>query len=138
MASEGTEQALAEVAPSQAMVEEGEMQVEEEEDEASERGEAELQNEDITQPHPSQAQAQSQPKPKARSAPQVVVREIGKTLLPLARVQRIMKADKVRLTSQWDVCLMVSSNSPSARKRPLYSSQSQPYVASVAHSGQLF
>ena len=41
---------------------------------------------------------QSQNEPKSK--PKTLMREQGKTVLPIARVQRIMKADKVR---RWTV-----------------------------------
>jgi hypothetical protein len=51
-------------------------------------------------PPPPKAKPVDQPKGKATAKPTAsFVRESGKSLLPISRVQKIMKADKVRAPS---------------------------------------
>jgi len=97
-------------------------EAEEEEEEAEEGGEMEPQNEDTVQLDPSQAQ--SRPK-RARVAPQVVVRETGKTLLPLARVQRIMKADKQLPVCAKEATILIAIATEEFIKRLILSANAQ-------------
>jgi hypothetical protein len=79
---------LEETQPTQIPIAEEEFQeIEEEEqvEEANEEGETGDQQ-------TGKKNSQNEPKLK----PKTVIREQGKTVLPIARVQRIMKADKVR------------------------------------------
>lgn len=66
------------------------------EEEEIETGETQTLGEDVdgTQSKTSEKKVGTKARAPAKPKP-VVVREQGKTLLPLARVQRIMKADKV-------------------------------------------
>ena len=51
-------------------------------------------------PPPPEEKLVDQPKGKATAKPTAsLVREPGKSLLPISRVQKIMKADKVRASS---------------------------------------
>ena len=72
-------------------------------------------------PPPPEDKPLDQPKGKAKAKPTVaLVRESGKSLLPISRVQKIMKADKVREYHSLHLSsnLTSSRNYPSLQKKP--------------------
>jgi histone H3/H4 len=110
-------------------------------DEPQEEEEAEGENEDEVEDEVEEDEGQPSEKKRSRNLPKPFTRELGKSVLPFARVQKIIKADKVGLVlgMEHDERLMLSlQDIPMVAKDAVFliSIATEAFIEELAQAGQ--